>query len=103
MNDVNRTLAGIDLDHLPHDDFVNLLLNTLHKHAPIKTRYIRGNDQPFMTKELRKAHMKRTRLLNKYRKNKNKENEMAYKKQRNMCTKLLKKTKANYFRTLKPS
>ena len=56
-----------------------------------------------MTKELRKAHMKRTRLLNKYRKNRNEENKMAYKKQRNMCTKLLKKTKANYFRNLKPS
>ena len=79
LNDVNKTLAGIDLNQLSHDEFVNLLSNTLDKHAPIKTKCLRGNDQPFMTKELRKAHMTRTRLLNKYRKNRNDENKAAYK------------------------
>ena len=103
MNDINKSLAGVDLNQMPHDDFVNLLLHILQKHAPVKTKCIRGNDQPFMTKELRKEHMKRTRLLNKYRRDKNDENAKAYKKQRNLCTNLLKKTKATYFRNLKPS
>lgn len=75
----------------------------MNKHAPLKTKYIWGNDQPFMTKELRKEHMKRTRLLNKYRKNRSKENEKAYKKQRNLCTRILKQTKVAYYRNLKPS
>ena len=64
---------------------------------------IRGNDQPFVTKELRKEHMKRSRLQNKYRKNRTKGNEVAYKKQRNLCVNLLKKVKTSYFENLKPS
>ena len=97
------SLANKDLHQMPHDIFVNSLICILDEHAPIKTKYVRGNEQPFMTKELRKEHMKRTRLLNKYRKNKNLENENAYKKQRNFCTKLLKQTKATYYGNLKPS
>ena len=65
-------------------------------------KYLRANDQPFMTKELRKEHMKRTQLRNKYRKEKNEVNERAYKK-RNMCVNLLKKVKTSYFGNLKPS
>ena len=47
--------------------------------------------------------MKRTRLLNKYRKNRNEENKAAYKKQRNLCSNLLKKVKSDYYGNLKPS
>ena len=60
VNDVNRSLAGIDLQKMPHNDFVILLKEMLDKHAPIKTKYVRGNEQPFMSKELKKQHMKRT-------------------------------------------
>ncbi len=100
FNDVNFALAGVDLYQLPHDDYNGLLLRILEKHAPIKTKCVRGNDQPFMTKELRKAHMKKTMLLNRYRKNRNAENNLAYKRQRNICTKLLKSTKASYYSNL---
>ena len=102
-NDINRFLAGKDLHQISHDYFINLLISILDKHAPIKTKSLRGNEQPFMTKELRKEHMKRTRLLNKYRKNRTPENEASYKTQRNFCVKLLKKTKATYYGNLKPS
>ena len=60
--DVYQAQAGIDLSVLPHDDFDNLLIRILERHAPLKTKYVRGNDQPFMTKHLRKEHMKHTRL-----------------------------------------
>ena len=103
FNDVNYCLAGIDLYQIPHDDYDDLLMKILDRHAPLKSKYVRGNDQPFMTTELRKEHMKRTRLLNKYRKNRNAENENAYKKQRNLCTNLLKKVKASYYSNLKPA
>ena len=103
LNNLNFSLAGIDLHTMPHDDFNDLLLKICNQSAPLKTKYVRGNDQPFMTKELRKEHMKRTRLLNIYRKNKNAENETAYKNQRNFCVKLLKKTKSDYYGSLKPS
>ena len=78
-------------------------MNILDRHAPIKTKYIRGNDQPFISKELRKEHMKRSRLKNNYQKRKTDANLVAYKKQRNLCVNLLKKSKRSYFQNLKPS
>ena len=103
QNDLNFSLAGIDLHLISNDDYMSLLMGILNWHAPLKMKYIRANDQPFMTKELRKEHMKRTRLHNKYRKNKSEANERAYKQQRNLCVHLLKKVKASYFENLQPS
>ena len=37
-------------------------------HAPIKEKHVRCNQSPFMSKQLRKAIMARTRLLNENRK-----------------------------------
>ena len=34
----------------------------LNKHAPLKTKFLRANNKPHLTKERRKAIMKRTRL-----------------------------------------
>ena len=34
----------------------------LNRYAPLKKKYLRANDGPFMTKELRKATMTRSRL-----------------------------------------
>ena len=73
LNELNRYLAGKDLHQIFHENFVNLLIYLLDKHAPMQ-----GNEQPFMTKELRKEYMKRTRLLNKYRRNRTAENEASY-------------------------
>lgn len=103
QNDLRFALAGIDLNQISNDNYVSLLLGVLERHAPIKMKKTRGNSQPFVTKELRKEHMKRTKLLNKYRKEKNDVNERAYKKQRNKCVKLLKKVKISYYGNLKPA
>ena len=54
-----------------------------------------------MTKRLRKAIMKRSQLKNRYNKNHNYENWYLYKKQRNFCVSLLRKTKRNYFKNVK--
>ena len=48
-------------------------------------KILRGNDSPFINKELRKAIYTRSRLRNRYFKNPTKENETPYKKQRNKC------------------
>ena len=53
-----------------YDVFDAIVLSVLNKHAPIKQKFIRANDGPFMTKALRKAIMNRTRLRNKYNKKK---------------------------------
>ena len=45
------------------------VMRVLKEHAPIKKKSIRANDGPFITKALRKEHMHRTRLRNKYQNN----------------------------------
>jgi len=45
--------------------FHSILENVLNFHAPIKKRRIRGNQKPHITKELRKAIMKRSYYKNK--------------------------------------
>ena len=49
-------------------------MKVLDQHAPIKKKYIRANDGKFMTKELRKAIMHRSKLKNKYNKNRTDDN-----------------------------
>ena len=53
-----------------------------------------------MAKALRKAIMTRSRLKNAYLKTRNSKKQENYKKQRNFCTDLIKKTKSEYFRNL---
>ena len=53
---------------------------TLNKLAPLKQKLIRNNNQPFMTKTLRKAIMRRSKLRNKFNKERNIENWSEYKR-----------------------
>ena len=69
----------------------------------MKRKYVRANEAPFMTKELHKAIMKRSRLRNKFLKNKNEINRNNYNVQRNYCKKLLKTRKKQYFNNLNTS
>ena len=50
-----------------------------------------------MTKELSKSIMNRSRFKNKYLKWPSRENFLAYKKAKNLCNSLYKKTKKTYF------
>ena len=75
-------------------------MNVLNEHAPVKKKYIRANDGPFMTKALRKEHMHRTKLRYKYNDDKTEENLKAFKKQRNKCVKLLRKAKFDYYKNI---
>ena len=67
----------------PYDDFYNLFKTITDKHAPIKQKRVRGNNAPFMTKELREAIMDRSRLRNKYLKYPSRENFVNTKKMKN--------------------
>ena len=75
-------------------------MDTLNSFAPIKKKYARGNQMPFMTKNLSKEIMTRSRLRNKYLKHKTEENRLLYTQQRNKCVSLLRKTKMNYYGNL---
>ena len=77
-------------------------MELLNIHAPIKLKYVRANNGPFMTKELRKAIMLRSRLKNVFNRDKSEESKLAYTKQRNKCTQLLRKSKRNFYSSLNP-
>ena len=69
-----------NLSSTTYDDFEETFLSLLNKHAPLKEKILRYNNDPFMTKELRKKIMKRSKLKNKYNKKRNYENWSLYKK-----------------------
>ena len=70
----------------------------LNQYAPRK--YGRGNHMPFINKTLSKEIIKRTKLRNKFLKDRTEENKHRYASQRNYCVSLLKKTKKEYFGNL---
>ena len=55
---------------------------------------------PFMTKDLSKEIMKKSRLCNRFLKDKSLENRMLYRQQRNYCISLLWKIKIRYYANL---
>ena len=89
-----------NLSSTTYDDFEETFLSLLNKHAPLKEKILRYNNDPFMTKELRKKIMKRSKLKNKYNKKRNYENWSLYKKTKKYCLSLLRKTKKVYFEKL---
>ena len=80
--------------------FESIFLKVLDKHAPQKKKVLRANHKPYVTKDLRRAIMKRSFLENKYYKNMTEENKKAYKKQKNFCDRLSRKKKSEYYSNL---
>ena len=76
------------------------VFHIFNKHVPIKRKDIRGNEAPFMTKDLQNAIMKICKLRNKFLKSRNLSDRKSYTSQRNLCKKLLKTTKRTYFNNL---
>ena len=85
-----------------YDDCKRTFMTILNKHAPMKKKFLRGNNAPFMNKTLSKAFMHRSKLKNKYNKNPTENNIIFYNQQRNFCVSLLKKEKRKYYNNLDP-
>ena len=86
------------LSHLTsssYDDFETSFLKELKRHASLKKKVLRHNNNRFMTKELRKAIMLRSKLKNIFNKDKTHCNWQKHKHEQNFCLDLLKKTKNN--------
>ena len=80
-----------------HDLFSDIFRTILDHHAPLKTKSIRGNQAKFMTKELSKSIMNKSRFKNRYLKWPSRENFLAYKKAKSLCNSLNRKAKNTYF------
>ena len=70
----------------------------LNYHAPLKQKSVRGNHAPFMTRELSKAMMIKSKIKNSYVKWHSRENFVAYKKAKNKCNSLTRKAKRKFFK-----
>ena len=62
------------LESNSYSEFEILFLTVLNMQAPLKAKFLRHNNNRFMTKELRKAIMKRSQLKTTYNKNRNHKN-----------------------------
>ena len=68
--------------------------------APHKKKYTRANQAPFLTKEINKEIMTRSRLRNKFLRCRSDENKKAYNEQRNRCVKLVRSAKKAHYSNL---
>ena len=76
-----------------YDDFKEIFMEILDKHAPLKEKTVRGNNTPFMNKTLSKAFMLRAKLKNRCNLYPTEINILNYKKQKTYCVNLVNKTK----------
>ena len=81
-----------------YESFSDTFKAVLNKYALLKEKFVTGNNAPFMTKELRKAIMNRSRLKKKYQDWPSRENFKNWKKQKNKCNKLCRKLKRTILR-----
>ena len=106
-----RSMKGFSLEAF-HDDLIRSvscsvpgnfsslyenIIQVVDKHAPLKTRVVRGNHKPHFDKRLRKALMKRSQLKNKANKTKDPDIYNLYKKQRNYIVNMNRKAKRSRF------
>ena len=96
-NDLKRNLVNQPNDY---DTFERIFLGSLDTHAPQKTKLLRANHKPYVSKKMRKAIMTRSRLQNKWYKHGRLEDQLAFKHQRNYCNRLCKKERRNYYENL---
>ena len=97
---INLKESLLDNNSPNYKEFEAIFLNVLNTHAPVKKKVVRANHMPYMTKQLRKAIMKRSALQNRYYNLKSLDDQNNFKKQRNYCNRLYKREKRKYFNSL---
>ena len=79
-------------------DFERVVLKVVDTHAPVKKKTIRANHKPYVTKELRKAIMKKTQLANK--RFNSEEDNLRFKKQKNFVDRESKRSIKSFYKNL---
>ena len=75
--------------------FKDSIFHIFNKLAPIKKKYLRASEAPFMAKELQVVIMKRSKLRNKFLREKNQANWDSCKIQRDLCKNFCGKPKTH--------
>ena len=100
--ELSEKLNAMDKNSSSYALFETIFMEELNKFAPLKEKYVRANNAPYMNKILAKAIMDRTRLKNKYNHESNEVNKAKYNKQRNYCVNLFRREKKKYYTNLDP-
>ena len=82
LHDLDQELLNGEMykrNNKMYSTFTNVFRLVLDKYAPPKVIKVRGNQGPFMTKELSKAIMNKSKIRNKYRKWPSRENVLSLK------------------------
>jgi len=79
-----------------YKNFNDIFCSVLEKHAPQKTKFLRANNKPHVSKALRKAIMKRSKLKNIANKSGKLEDMVRYRKQRNLVVSLNRQAKRDF-------
>ena len=82
---------------LDYASFEEVFEEVLNRHAPMKTKFLRGNSQPHVTPYLRKAIMKRSKLKRRALLTNSPEDMADYKKQRNLVVNINRQAKKDYY------
>ena len=80
--------------------FLNVCKMLRDYQVPCKRKYTRSNQVSFLTKEINKEIMTRSRLRNKFLCCRSDKNKKAYNEQRNGCVKLVRSAKKAYYNNL---
>ena len=76
-SELDYELSKLDVCNLEFEHFLNIFMKVLNTYAPIKEKYLRANQGEFITKNLNKAIMTRSRLCNKYLNKKSADSKIA--------------------------
>ena len=60
--ELDNKILKRDINNIEYQHFLNIFIEILNEHAPMKIEYLSANQVNFMTKGLHKAIMKRSRL-----------------------------------------
>ena len=99
-NNLRKQTKNLNFSELDFATIRKIFMEILDKFAPLKKKYIRANHSKFVTKELSKAIMLRSKLRNQFLKTKTQESKLKYNKQRNLCVSITRKAKRSYYENL---
>ena len=89
--ELENALLKYGFSNIHYDNFIKIF--PLDKDSPIKKQYLGANHANFVTKQLRKVIMKRSKLRNDFLKDINEASQSTYRKQRSLCVTFLRKAK----------
>ena len=101
----DNDVFGIDLEHKltnceNYSEYESGFLVDFTAHAQLKKKIVQANEVPYMTENLRKAISNKSRLENRYYRDKSIESLRASKKQKNICSRLYKRERKRYYSNL---